>query len=303
MGEGPARDVGTEQCFRAMTAAHDLITSVWGKPSAMLMCAGGFAFTGDQEWFNRRVFWVDVEAVCRQLSTMHKDEMFCATLPGQTFWMEANRVTRVDQGTPFLEVRARSEWPARARIAKTDSLDYAPASGRRDLSDEDRKRLKEGLDRLANALVGGILFRSLHSMLAIEAQGRKCTFALVLRVGSDGNAETFEYDASACAFIPVQGVDAREAYLAGWECWATDLLAVLDGEIGPIALMFGRARLWNLLPQRLRFDLHEGLTKLSHPLSRPGQYLRNYERLWAKNKAVAPRFAGPPHARLARHVG
>src|SRR5439155_14164738 len=132
MGEMPARDVGTEQCFRAMSAAHNLITTVWGKPSATLVCAGGFAFTGEQEWFNRRVFWVDVEAVCRQLSAMHKDEGFFATLPGQTFWMERNRLVKVEESTPFVDIVPRADWPIRARAALTDPPDYAPATGRRD---------------------------------------------------------------------------------------------------------------------------------------------------------------------------
>src|SRR5205085_6316530 len=126
---------------------------------------------------------------------------------------------------------------------------------------------------LALALVGGILFRSLHSMLAVEAGRRRPTFALVLRHGSEGATKVFEYDASACAFVPAAAADPRAVYLAGWECWATDMLAVLRGDIGPIALMFGRARLLNALPQRFRFDLLEGMSRVSHPLSRPDAYL------------------------------
>ena len=42
--------------------------------------------------------------------------------------------------------------------------------------------------------------------------------------------------------------------IAGLECWAADLLAVLC-EMGDIALLFGRATLWNWLPSRLNFDL------------------------------------------------
>jgi benzoyl-CoA reductase subunit A len=35
--------------------------------------------------------------------------------------------------------------------------------------------------------------------------------------------------------------NAEETYLAGIECWATDLLAILNGELGPIALAAKRA--------------------------------------------------------------
>jgi hypothetical protein len=55
--------------------------------------------------------------------------------------------------------------------------------------------------------------------------------------------------------------------------------------------MFGRARIWNVLPQRFRFDLLEGFTRLSHPLTRPAEYLRNYERLWDRSRDVTPTFA------------
>ena len=106
-----------------------------------------------------------------------------------------------------------------------------------------------------------------HSMLAVEAQGRKPTFAFVLRHGSEGSTLVFEYDASACAFVSVVVANPRDVYLAGWECWATDLIAVLQGELGPIALMYGRARLWNHLPQRFCFDMQEALSRVSHPLS------------------------------------
>jgi hypothetical protein len=207
--------------------------------------------------------------------------------------MEGNRVVKVDESTAFLEAAPHSQWPARGRILRRDTPtpDYHPATGRRDLGEGDAEQLRERLDQLADALVGGILFRSLHSILAVEAQGRKPTFALVLRHGSNGAAQVFEYDASACAFVPRTEADPRDAYLAGWECWATDLLAVLNAQMGPITLMFGRSRLWNALPGRLRFDLLEGFTRLSHPLTRPAAYLRNYQRLWKESKDVIPAFA------------
>jgi Beta-lactamase superfamily domain len=288
MSDHLAPDVGTEQCFRSMGAGHNLIVSEWGKPSAMLMCAGGFAFHGEQAWFNERVFWVDTEQVCARLASIYRDERFLCALPGQTYWMEANRLTRIEDSTSFLAPAPRTQWPARGRRLRADHPDYSPATKRRELRAGDQARLREGLDRLAVALVGGFLFRSLHSILAVEAQGRKPTFALILRHGSDGSALVFEYDASACTFVPAVAANPRDAYLAGWECWATDLIAVLQREIGPIALMFGRARLWNHLPQRFRFDLQEALSRVSHPLSSPDGYLPMYRRMWARSSAIVP---------------
>ena len=72
------------------------------------------------------------------------------------------------------------------------------------------------------------------------------------------------------------------------ECWATDLLAVLSGEMGDIALLFGRALLWNALPNRLNFDVFGELQKASCPLRLPAEYLRLYERLLADCGQVTP---------------
>ena len=83
-------------------------------------------------------------------------------------------------------------------------------------------------------------------------------------------------------------MNPEETYLAGMECWGTDLLAILGGDLGPIALNFGRARLWNALPDQFFFDLFAELHRVSHPLRRPAEYLRTYQRLWAQSAKVAP---------------
>jgi hypothetical protein len=202
--------------------------------------------------------------------------------------MEANRLTKVEERSPFLATVPRAQWPTRGRHVRVDIPDYAPATGRRDMNGSDDALLHEGLERLAIALVGGFLFRSLHSILAAEAQGRKPTFALVLRHGSEGATKVLEYDASACAFVPADPGNPRDIYLAGWECWATDLTAVLRRELGPIALMYGRARLWNHLPHRFRFDLQESLSRVSHPLSSPNAYLPMYRRMWDQSRSIGP---------------
>jgi hypothetical protein len=77
-------------------------------------------------------------------------------------------------------------------------------------------------------------------------------------------------------------------YLAGFECWAADLLAVLEGELGPIALTYARSRLWNALPQRFNFDVFGELYRVSHPLRRPAEYARTYDRAWQAVAATVP---------------
>jgi hypothetical protein len=165
--------------------------------------------------------------------------------------------------------------------------DYAPASGRRELAPGELDRLRARLAELAGSLVGGGVFRSLCSLLVSECGDRRPTFAFVARDGNE--RRVFEYAPESCAFID-GARDAERSYLAGLECWASDLLAVLDAGLGPIALTFGRARVWNAQPARLRFDIFHDLHRFSHPLRRPAEYLRLYERLLAPVRDARPAY-------------
>ena len=89
------RDAGTEACTERMETGRQLLERHWGRPAAMLMCAGGFTFHGDRRWLNDRVFGIDTEAVCRTIGSHHPNERFVSTVPGQTFRMEANRLVAV----------------------------------------------------------------------------------------------------------------------------------------------------------------------------------------------------------------
>lgn len=282
------RTEGTQQFFLAMGTGHKLLTTLWGTPAAMMMCAGGFYFCGDKAWLNDRVFCVDADAVCAMMSKVYKKEKFVAAVPGQTFVMQAGRLKAIEPSTAFLAAAPRDRWPSRARTAAGDPPDYTPATGRHELAGDELDRLAARLSELAGSLVGGPLFKNLCSLLASELPDRAPTFALVARSGEHRHA--FEYVPTRCAFEPVAAGagDPRAAYLAGLECWASDLLAVLDGALGPIALTYGRARLWNALPERFHFDIFGELYRVSHPLRRPAEYARTYQRAWQAVAATVP---------------
>jgi hypothetical protein len=283
------RTEGTQQSFVKMGMGHKLLTTLWGTPAAMLMCAGGFAFDQDRAWMNGHVFCVDTAAVCESMAKVYPKERFLSTRPGQTFVMEQNRLARVDETAPFLGTTPRDTWPSRAKTDAGEVPDYAPATGRRDVTSDEIAELEAGLAELAASLVGGPVFRNLCSLLDHEAWDRVPTFALVVR---DGEARRiYEYAPTSCAFVPGRD-DAREQYLAGLECWGSDLRAVLRGELGPIALTFGRARLWNALPARFAFDVFGELYRVSHPLRRPARALATYERLLRGVGDVPPVVAG-----------
>ena len=79
---------GTQQAFMNWGVGHKLITTIWGTPAAMIMCAGGFAFEGAKAWLNQRVFCVDTDQVVDSMSKLYKKEKFYAGTPGQTFHMK-----------------------------------------------------------------------------------------------------------------------------------------------------------------------------------------------------------------------
>src|SRR5262249_34887021 len=131
------------------------------------------------------------------------------------------------------------------------------------------------------------IFRGLQSLLDDQAKGRVPTFAVALRDNGAGERRVYEYVSSACAFVRGTA-NAEETYLAGIECWATDLLAILNGELGPIALSFGRARLWNALSEQFLFDFCSDLYRMRHPLRSAAEYLRAYQRLWTRSANTVP---------------
>jgi hypothetical protein len=278
---------GTQESLVKMGVDRKVIIESWGTPAAMLICAGGFTFYGDRSWLNQRAFCVDSPGVCQMMSKLYPKEQFHAARPGQTFWMEGHRLKRVLDDTPYLRTTPPETWPSRAKAGVREVPDYAPATGRREMESGDYALLEQRLQEFAGALVGGTIFRGLHSLLASDAQGRIPTFAIVTRDGRSDDRQVYEYVPAECAFTK-GAVKAKDTYLAGMECWATDLLAVLGGDLGPIALNFGRARLWNASPGRFVFDVFGELNRFSHPLRRPAEYLRTYQRLLAKCGNVEP---------------
>ena len=279
----------TQDGFIKMGVDHKLMTGNWGTPAATLVCAGGFTFDGERAWLNQRVFCVDNAIVCQQMSRLYPKEQFHVTRPGQTFLMEGHRLKRVFDDTPFLTTAPPETWPSRGpaqdKLETTAIHDYAPATGRREMENGDNELLEQRLQEFAGSLVGGAIFKGLYSLLHEQAAGRTPTFALALRNGDE--RRVYEYVPTACAFVP-GAATPEETYLAGMECWGSDLLAILGGDLGPIALNFGRARLWNALPERFFFDLFAELHRVSHPLRRPAEYLRTYQRLLAECANVTP---------------
>ena len=279
---------GTTQFVHSLHQDMGVIGAMWGQPAALTLCAGGFSFYGARKWLNRRVFCVDPERVVKTLSGLLPRQLILSARPGQSLYMEDHQVKRVEKQSAFLTTTTPNTWPLREKTAMKEFPDYAPATGRHELGPGEQALLEERLSEFAWTLVGGGLFKNLYSILESEGEGRKATFAFVLRQGQGRSPLVYAYNPSRCGFERTPADEPRQAFIAGLECWAADLLAVLGGEMGDIALLFGRAALWNWLPSRLNFDLFAELQRVSSPLRRPAACLRLYERLLQGCSAVTP---------------
>ena len=73
--------------------------------------------------------------------------------------------------------------------------------------------------------------------------------------------------------------------------------ALLGGDMGPMALTFGRARLWNAVPALVADVIFDELYRVSHPLRRPAETFRAYERLWKNAPTARVRVAAKKRTR------
>src|SRR5262249_40860294 len=150
------------------------------------------------------------------------------------FLMEGHRLKRVFDDTPFLTTAPPATWPMRGpmpdkKVETAAVPDYAPATGRCEMANGDNELLDQRLQEFAASLVGGTIFKGLYSLLDDQETGRIPTCAIALRDGGGDHRRVYEYVPSACRFV--RGAENPEhTYLAGMECWATDLLSILSGD-------------------------------------------------------------------------
>src|SRR5437868_5999515 len=176
------RKDATQECFLKMGVDRKVIIGSWGTPAATLMCAGGFTFYGERTWLNDRVFCVDNAAVCQMMSRLYPKEQFHATRPGQTFVMEGHRLKKSFDDSPFLTTTPPETWPARSSRREANGIpDYTPATGRTEMESAEYALLEQELQEFAGSLVGGTIFRGLHSIMDVQAKDRIPTFAIALR--------------------------------------------------------------------------------------------------------------------------
>lgn len=280
----------------------------WGQPAAAVICGAGWSFTGTRRALNHAVFPLDSDALARSLAALAPaPEAPClAATPGLTLSMRNGELVDVQEGESFIKSLPREHWPARDYRPTLGTLaDYQAASGQPHFDSSRLPELLQGLADLARFLYAGPLFRSLHSLshsdsnshdpaLSLrhtQAHDRRPALALRLRSNPAGGAFTLRYEPRACAFVPCECTDPVATFVSGIECWASDLLALLRGELSPSALCYaGRLRTWNHAPSQVYIS-PDTLWHFAHPLRRPEATAALYRRLLAAEPETVTQIA------------
>jgi hypothetical protein len=191
--------------------------------------------------------------------------------------MRNGAIESVEPDERFVRVRPRGTWPDRTHRADLRQVEeYPPTCGRFELEESQVADLEQELDELGRHLFGSPLFRALYSLTQEELQGARPGLVLVLRDGTEGEVYLYEYLPQAGRFTPADSDDPLHDYAVGLECWAPDLLAMLQVNLLPASVMYGHVRAWNNLPALLDFDPGYILRGYRHPLRCPEAYLRLY---------------------------
>jgi hypothetical protein len=204
--------------------------------------------------------------------------------PGQSIAVRGGQLCRVDPSTPFLRCPPSSEWPPRPdwRFSPASAM-YEPACKRWNLTDAEMDELGEELNRFAEYLYGGTIFRSLYSLSVQDTKGKRPTLIFLLMADEDNSYICFEYEPSRCKFRSVTTSHPEAEYVCGVECWGTDLLALFQGDFEPRILAQGHSRQW--ASQGLVPDLFlQAIFPFFHPLRRPVTCLRGYRKKLATLK-------------------
>ncbi len=270
-------------------------------PALSLLMPGGFAFDEARGWLNHNAFLYvgeDVLGAARALLPGHPLDLLP---PGRRVGMRDGVLVSDRPNVPW--VTQRGPGPDRRFRGDVPFLeDYTPATGRTALRPAEAEALRVELQHFAAFLYGRRIFRQLCSLAQGRPEGRSPTFAIVARDGEEGDAWVYAYDLSACAFVAVNEPDPVGRYLAVYECWASDLLAVLQVRASQDILGFGRHRCWNAIPGSLDFDLHADLYTFAHPMRLPDRFLRFYRSLLREEAVLGVSGARVGECRLVTTV-
>ncbi len=275
----------------------------WGHPEVFLVNGDGVSLGGDLARLNPHVFPVSSDALVATLQSMLPGHSFAAVRPGTTAEFRDGELVSLTADLPFLSTEPEAEWPVRggARADGSTLRTFAPGTGHTTVTRAQELELEAALNEFGRFLFARASYRGICRVMAERDHPShlKQTFALSLRNGS--TQLVFEYQPTECAFVRVTCDDARAAYVAGGEFWASDVLAALTFDaLADDLFHFGRKLLWNAAPHVFRCDLDTELQLFAHSLRAP----RELERLFRSCLAVdcAPILRAPTSSERSEAV-
>lgn len=269
-------DVLARVLGRRLAASADQV----GLPRFTAITGGGWRHPPELAWVDAVAFSVDPSRLASVLSKSCGTTVR-AVLPGQGAQLGGLAAQEVSESAVTLTgTSARSELERVQVPAK-----LPPAVMPADMPDW--TRLGACLETFARFLYARPVFAQTHSLPDADA------LAFVLHTQSA--PAVFAYRPSAAAFERIDAADPCTQFLSGFECWASDLLALFEGRLGPSALCYsGRLRCWNRAADRLRVSPHL-LWLFSHPLHRPDVARALYDNVAASCGPVAVQVLPQPN--------
>jgi hypothetical protein len=249
-------------------------------PTLILLVAGGFFLRDDLAPLNRHAFPGDPEEIAATLAARFRPQRFVAPAPGHLDRFSRKVWLGEGEGLPFLSAPPREGWPRRGadRGPPTVTHEFAAACGHTELNEAGRVALEAALDEFAGYLYGGPVHQALLAVDETAFLPRRAAFAYSVRTGRGDEKLVYVYEPQRCAFTRVECADARAEFVAGTECWGTDLLAALRIELVAGYMLIGQIRPWNHAPERIRCEIDSALSIYTHPLRHPRRYFELYRR-------------------------
>lgn len=257
----------------------------WTPPTLTAVYGGGFSFEGSLSWLNENVFNCDQNDVVKHFRKLVPEAKIHPSLPGETFVLQSGQWTETLPSTDYLRAQSIEQWPKhQAKKPNSEEIKkfFPPGCGRTDITTKEEQELTEQLQRFAQFLFNSSLFYTLYRIGPNDCKNTRPTVAFLLRTNANNQKTVWAYDPQASAFkrdtAAEQTQDPTAAYLAGVECWATDLLALFKFERTAGYTLFGHMRFWNSMAQQWNIELDTALYLYTHPLCQPDRYYTVYHR-------------------------
>ncbi len=255
---------------------HQAFCHGGARPGMLALVGSGFSLDPESP-VNHNAFVWDTRRAADALSALLPMDRVTSVDPGRSVVMRRGTITEVEAEAEYVRLLPKQDWPEREFRGDVDFLeDYLPVTGRQRLSAAQLNELDAELQKLAGFLYGRRTFKSLYSLVSDDLRGKRPTYCIAALNGSKRSPVVFEYQPEDCRFARVPCEAPAKEYLAVFECWASDLLAVLRAAIAPTSLSFARHRVMNHNPMRLRLALESELRMYAHPLRMPQGFLELY---------------------------